>query len=106
MKISLRRCHTLIVEDGAFSHKLDFIANLEGHTNHITGSRVTAALLNGCILSIGGASAMAGLRSTGLPRLVRRHICIIDPQLCSIEKHLCLNERHFWLIVARIVMYN
>ena len=46
------------------------IQNLEGHLNPITGSRVTAVLLNGWILPIGGASAMEGLRSTGLPRLL------------------------------------
>ena len=62
-----------MVEDGAFSHKIDFatlfleILNLEGHQNRITGSRVTAILLNGWILPIGGALAMEGLRSTGLP---------------------------------------
>ena len=41
------------------------ILNLEGHLNHITGSRVTAILLNGLILLIGGASAVEGLLSTG-----------------------------------------
>ena len=52
-----------MVEDGAFSHKvikyvriLNEIQNLEGHPNHITGSKVTAIFLNGCILPIGGAS--------------------------------------------------
>ena len=68
VKISLRRRHALMVEDGAFSHKIDYIAifleifNLEGHLNNITGSRVTAILLNGLILPIGGASAVKGLR--------------------------------------------
>ena len=38
--------------------------------NCITGSRVTAILLNEWILPIGGASAVEGLRSMGLPRLV------------------------------------
>ena len=41
--------------------------NLEGHLNNITGSRVTAILLNGWILPIGGASAVKGLLSTGPP---------------------------------------
>ena len=37
-----------MVEDGGFSHKIDYltfleeILNLKGHPNHITGSRVTA----------------------------------------------------------------
>ena len=43
---------------------------IKGHRNCNTGSRVTAILLNGCILPIAGASAMEGLRSTGLPRVV------------------------------------
>ena len=46
------------------------IPNLEGHPNRITGSRETAILLNGWILPIVGASAVDGLRLTGLPRLV------------------------------------
>ena len=43
---------------------------VEGHQNRITGSRVTAILLNGWILPVGGASAVEGLRLTGLSRLV------------------------------------
>ena len=71
MKISLRRRYALMVEDGAFGHNLfREILNLEGHPNRTTGSRVTAVLLNGLILPIGGASVVEGLRSTGLPRLV------------------------------------
>ena len=65
-----------MVEDSALSHKIDYftifqeILNLKGHPNRITGSRVTAILLNGWILPIGGASAVEGLRSAGLPPLV------------------------------------
>ena len=72
MKISLRHRHALMVEDGALSHVTIFkdILNLEGHPNCITGSRVTAILLNGLILPIDGASSVEGLRLTGLPRLV------------------------------------
>ena len=36
--------------------------NPEGHQNCITGSEVTAILLNGWILNISGASAVKGLR--------------------------------------------
>ena len=49
-----------MVGDGAFSYKIDYVTifkkilNLEGHLNRITGSRVTAILLNGWILPIGG----------------------------------------------------
>ena len=53
--------HALMVEDGAFSHKIE-ILNPEGHPNCITGSKVTAILLNWWILPIGGASAVKGLR--------------------------------------------
>ena len=35
--------------------------NPEGHPNPISGSKVTASLLKGCILPIGGASAGEGL---------------------------------------------
>ena len=76
MKIYLRRRHALMIEDGAFSHKIDNftifeeIINIEGHPNCTTGSRVTAILLNGGILPICEASAVEGLRSTGLPRPV------------------------------------
>ena len=44
--------------------------NPEGHQNRISGSKVTAILLKGCILPIGGASSVEGMRSMGLPRLV------------------------------------
>ena len=57
-----------MVEDGAFSHKIDYIPiflenlNLGGHLNRFIGSKVTAILLNGWALTIGGASAVKGLR--------------------------------------------
>ena len=44
--------------------------NHKGHQNLIHGSKVVAILLKGWILPVGGASAVEGLRSTGLPRLV------------------------------------
>ena len=69
--------HALVVKDRAFSHKKDNIIkfleilNLEGHPSHYcTGSGVLAILMNGGILPISGASAMEGLQSTGLTRLV------------------------------------
>ena len=44
-----------MVRNSAFSHKIDYITilNLKGHQNRITGSSVTAILLNGLIFSIG-----------------------------------------------------
>ena len=49
------------------------ILNLEGHQNRTSGSKVILILLNWLIFPIGGASAVEGLRSTGLPRLVLNH---------------------------------
>ena len=52
----------LMIKDGAFSFKIDYITfcsenlNLEWHINCITGSKVTAILLNRWILSIGGVA--------------------------------------------------
>ena len=71
MKISLRHRHAPKVGNGAFSHNIDLITflleilNLEGHQNRITGSRVTAILLNKGIFLldklvklVGGASVI------------------------------------------------
>ena len=47
-----------MVEDSAFSHKIDYVAkfrkiiDLEGHPNQNIGSRVTAILRNRLILTI------------------------------------------------------
>ena len=74
MEICLWRRHAQKVEDGAFSHNIDYafleILNHEGYPNRITGSRVTVIWLNRWILPVGGSSAGEGLLSTGLPRLV------------------------------------
>ena len=43
------------------------------HKSYVNGSKVTAILLKGWISPIGGASAVEGQRSTGLPRLVTRY---------------------------------
>ena len=68
-----------MVEYCAFSHKIDYvknfkgILNLKGHSNCISGSKVTAVLLNGWILTTGelhreGSAPAAGLfrRETGI----------------------------------------
>ena len=54
-----------MVEDGAFSHKKDYVTIFEGHQKRDTDSRVTGILLNGWILPIGGASTVEGPLSTG-----------------------------------------
>ena len=90
MKTSLRRRHALIVEEGAFIHKIDYVTvlNLEGHLNCITGSRVTAILPNRRILPVGGASAVEGLQSMGLPCQVffiidiRHFLQTMSPSFC------------------------
>ena len=52
MKILLRRRHTSMVKNGAFSHKIDYntifleILNLKEHQNCIIGSRGKAILMN------------------------------------------------------------
>ena len=46
------------------------ILNPEGHPNRTTGSKVTAILLNGWILPIGGASSGEGLLLQPCSRLV------------------------------------
>ena len=62
-----------MVEGGAFSRKIDYftillgILNLGGHSNHITGSRVTAILLNGLILPIGGVASGRVCNQRGYP---------------------------------------
>ena len=77
---ALRRRHAQTVRDSSSSYKIDYVMviktflNPEGHQNRITGSKVTAILLKWWILPIGGASAVEGLRSTGLPRLVFKRL--------------------------------
>ena len=72
--------------DSSSSYKIDYVIviktflNPEGHQSRISGSKVTAILLKGCILPIGGASWVEGLRSTGLSRLVQNTIL---PVICT-----------------------
>ena len=73
---ALRRRHAQTVRDSSSSYKIDYVIviktfqNPKGHQNPINVLKVTAILLKGWILPVGGASAVEGLRSTGLPRLV------------------------------------
>ena len=61
-----------MVEDGAFSHKIDYVIIfteiLNPNPNCITGSKVWAILLNGWIFPIGEASAVKGLRLQPAPQ--------------------------------------
>ena len=60
VEIYLRRSHAQAVQNGASSHKTNYIdvfleiLNLEGHLNCCIGSKVTGILLNGWILPTGG----------------------------------------------------
>ena len=78
--IVLQRRHAQTVRNSSSSYKVDYvkviktILNPEGHQNLISGSKATAISLKGCILPIGGASSVEGLRSTGIPRLVWRYL--------------------------------
>ena len=60
---ALRRRHSQTVIDRCSSYKIPYVIviinflNAEGHQNPISGSEVTAILLKGWILPIGGASA-------------------------------------------------
>ena len=67
--IALRRHHAEPVRDSSSSYKIDTVILIKNFLNPINGSKVTVILLKGRILSIGGALAVEGLRSTG-PRLV------------------------------------
>ena len=61
--------------------------NTKDHQNPIIVSKVMAILLKGWILALGGASAVEGLRSTGLPGLVSVTIVLFGLQniaFCSI----------------------
>ena len=56
-----------------FSHKIDYVKFFED-----SKSRVTAILLIVWILPIGGALAVEGLQSMGLPRLVLLYTTIVQ----------------------------
>ena len=51
MKISLGRHHALLGKDGAFRNKIDYVT-----IYYINGFKVTAILLNGWILPVGGVA--------------------------------------------------
>ena len=60
---ALRRRHAQTVKDSSSSYKIDYVIvikkflNLKGHQNCITGLRVTAILVKGYILPIGGVAS-------------------------------------------------
>ena len=77
VKTSLQRRHALMVEHGAFSHKIDYVTiflkiqNRKWHSNRITGKEFKHFICSiGWIFPIAEALVVEGLRSTWLPRLV------------------------------------
>ena len=64
------------------------ISYLEGHQNRHTGSKVTTILLKGSILPIGGVSAVEGLPTTGLPRLLFKYCTLILVALIMSHKRI------------------
>ena len=78
-KLSLQRRNAPMVGNSAFSHKRDYITffleilNRKGHKNCITGTRVTAILLNRGVFPIGQSDEATLWRvcyQWRLPRLV------------------------------------
>ena len=73
---ALQRCQAQTVGDSSSSYKIGYVIMIKnflhpkGHQNPINGWKVLAILLKEWFFPIGGASAVEGLRSTGLPRLV------------------------------------
>ena len=73
-----------------FNHKIDYVTvfkeilNPKGHLNRITGSKVTAILLNGWILPIGGASSGRVCACSLRSRLVYQQV----PQKVSYLKNV------------------
>ena len=65
--------HAQTVKDNSSSYKIDYVIviktfpNPEWHQNCISGSKVTAILLKGWILPIGGASAVRVCDQRGYP---------------------------------------
>ena len=76
MKILLRHRHTLLVEDGAFSHKKYYVTN-EGHPNHITSSKLMAIMMNWWILPIGGVASGRVCIGKGLRLQPAQQACFI-----------------------------
>ena len=76
----LRCRHAQTVRDNTSFYKMDYVIviknflNPEGDQNPISGSKVTAILLKGLILPIGGASAGEGLPWSLRIRLVTAQV--------------------------------
>ena len=67
-----------MVGDGAFSHKIDLIRKMLEILNRIIGSKVTAILLNGWVLPVGGVAS--------------GRVCA-----CSLHSRVVFNESAHWV---------
>ena len=104
---ALQRLHAQTIRDSSHNYKIDYVIviktflNPKGNQNRISGSIVMAISLQWRILPIGGASAVEGLQSTGLPRLVSLAIkwlklhCKIFPLL---TRHVSVSDNSLHLI--------
>ena len=99
---ALQRRHAQTVRGSTSSYKIDYVIvirtflNPERHQNRKTGSKVTVILLKGWILPIGGASAVEGLWSTGLPLLVFIHLPVsiqFPTSLLIVQPHSAKNPQ-------------
>ena len=94
----LFKSYAQTVRDSSSSYKIDYVIviknflNPEGHQNPINGSKVTVILLKGWILPIGGASAVEGLRSMGLPHLVSVEFSLYEVLNYYFSKPFLLNK--------------
>ena len=71
--------------------------NLKGHQNPISGAKVTAILLKGVILPIGGALAREGLRLQAAQQACFFRRCFFD----ELDIQVCL-ETNFGYILGKI----
>ena len=87
--ISLRRRHTLMVEDGASNQKTSYIPvvqenlTFKGHLNRFIGSKVTEILVNGGILPSGGVASRRVCACSLRSRLVFViYTCFVMNKIC------------------------
>ena len=102
------RRHAQTVRVSTSSYKIDYVIviknflNPKDHQNPITGSKVLAILLKGWISPLGGASAVEGLWSTGLLRLVI--YCFV--QLCVLLFTVRYNSLRYCLLLGTTMCVN
>ena len=98
---ALRRRHAQTVRDSTSSYKIDFVIvvknflNPEGHANLISGLKVTAILLKGWIVPIGGPSSgrvcACSLRSSlfAVQSTFHGNLSVFCTRYTFLDKDLC-----------------